>query len=193
MITEKNFIDAAKLLGCSVPAIRAVTVVESGGIGFFSSGKIILKFEGHVFHLYTKGKYDQSHPTLSYPKWTEKYSAFGEKAYDRFNQAFKLDARAAMLSTSWGMFQIMGENYSQCGFRTVNDFVDSLKAGDGAHLTAFCKYIISRKMEKYLANLEEYADDFAYRYNGALYNKHDYDGQIRREYRKFLTLYKLNK
>jgi hypothetical protein len=189
MIMENDFIAAAKKLACNVPAIRAVVEVESGGAGFYKSGKIKLKFEGHVFHQYTKGQYDQSHPTLSYPKWTERYTEDGEAAYNRFNQAFALNKRAAMLSTSWGMFQIMGENYTECGFRTVDDFVTTLKLSDTAQLDAFCKYILYRNLQRFLVDLNLYAEHFAYRYNGPQYNKHDYDGQLRRAYNKYLTLY----
>jgi hypothetical protein len=182
MITERNFLDCAQQLGCPVWNLRTVHKVESNGSGFYAgTNKLVLKFEGHVFHHYTKGKYDKSHPHLSYPQWTEKYSEFGEHgAYIRFNQAFALDPKAAMLSTSWGSFQIMGENYSECGFKTVDDFVTALRGSDLAHLIAFVKYIISRKLQKYLVDLTmpTNAAAFAYRYNGALYQKHNYNGQL---------------
>jgi len=62
---------AAKWLGCSLAAVQAVTEVESSGSGFLGNGKVKLLFEGHVFWKYTKGRFEHSHPTLCYRKWTK--------------------------------------------------------------------------------------------------------------------------
>jgi hypothetical protein len=184
-MTEQDFQQAATLIGCEVAAVKAVTEVESGHTGFYRSGKIIIKFEGHIFHLYTKGKYDQSHPHISYPHWTEQYSEFGEAAYNRFNEAFALDPHAAMFATSWGAFQIMGDNYSSCNFKTVNDFVDYLKKGEAQQLIAFCRYVKSERIDKYL--IAKNWASFAYRYNGALYQKNNYDARLASAYLRYKT------
>jgi hypothetical protein len=193
MISDKNFYSCAQLLGCPVWNIRAVHRVESRGAGFYpGTTKLVIKFEGHVFHRYTNGRYDKSHPHLSYKAWTEQYSKSGEMgAYLRFNEAFRLDPKAAMLSTSWGAFQIMGENYKECGFKSVDEFVTVLRTGDDAHLTAFCRYVLSRKLQVYLADLTKptNAAGFAYRYNGSLYEKHDYDGQLIKAAQYFKQIY----
>lgn len=185
MIQEKDFISAAQLIGCEIAAVKAVTEVESGHSGFYPSGRIVIKFEGHVFHLYTKGRFDTQYPDLSYPHWTEKYSEFGDAAYHRFNRAYALDPRAAMLATSWGAFQIMGDNYSSCGFKTVDDFVNFLKGGEGNQLTAFCRFVKADRLDKYL--IARNWASFALRYNGALYQKNNYDGKLADAYKKFKT------
>jgi hypothetical protein len=186
MITEQDFQNAAVLIGCDVAAVKAVTQVESGHTGFYPSGKIVIKFEGHIFHLYTKGKFDQAHPALSYPHWTEQYSEFGEAAYNRFNQAFALDPNAAMFATSWGAFQIMGDNYSGCGFKTVGDFVDFLKIGEGNQLLVFSRYVKAERIDKYLV-ARNWAS-FALRYNGALYQRNQYDIKLAAAYAQFKNL-----
>ncbi len=185
MITTAQYTQAAGLIGCDTPAVKAAAFVEGGKTGFYASGKIILKFEGHVFHMYTKGKFDQSHPTLSYPRWTERFSAFGEDAYLRFNDAFNLDPHAAMLSTSWGMFQVMGENYSSCGCRSVDELITFLKQDEDNHLVSYCRYLKAERIDRFL--IAHDWDAYAYRYNGSLYQKDDYAGQLRRAYQKFLT------
>lgn len=185
MITEIQFQAAAKLIGCDTAAVKAVCHVESGKSGFLPSGKIILKYEGHVFHLFTKGKFDAQYPHLSYPKWTEQYSQFGEDAYIRFNQAFDLDANAAMFSTSWGMFQVMGENYTSMGYKSVSAMVTDFKLGEFNQLQAFCRYVKAERLDKYLIALDWAS--FARRYNGPLYQKNDYDGQLRRGYATYKT------
>jgi hypothetical protein len=184
MITEEKYRMAAALLVCDVAAIKAVGTVESSGSGFLKSGKLVIKFEGHQFHKLTKGKYDKSHPHLSYPKWTEKYSAFGEASYNRFNEAFKLDPKAAMLATSFGRFQIMGFNHSSCGFKSVGEFVDFLKVDEGNHLIAFAMYVKSVRLDDELR--AKNWDAFAKAYNGPLYQKNDYAGKLGRAYAQFL-------
>jgi hypothetical protein len=51
--------------------------------------------------------------------------------------AFALDQEAALLSASWGMFQIMGFNFASCGFKTVFEFVASMKVNAGNQLKAY--------------------------------------------------------
>ena len=183
MITEPQYLNAAQIIGCDVPAIKSVAQVEGGGIGFYHDGRIILKYEGHVFHKFTKGKFDQAHPTLSYPSWTEKFSAYGPDAYHRFNQAFSLDPHAAMMSTSWGMFQIMGENYSSCGFKSVDAFISFLKIDEGHHLIAFADYLVDQVLAKYLRTLDW--ANFAKHYNGPLWQKNNYAGKLAAAYVHF--------
>lgn len=176
MITTQQYKDLAAQLHIDTATLMACARVESSGIGFYKSGKIVIKFEGHVFHAFTKGRYDQSHPTISYPNWTEKYFQPGDKAYIRFDEAFALDPHAAMCSTSWGAFQIMGENYSSCGFKTVDDFVNALKQGDYQQLQAYAAYVRNQNLVRFLS-----AHDwkgYAYRYNGPMYQKNRYDKQL---------------
>lgn len=69
-LTEASFKAAAEALepGVQVAMIRAFADVESGGkSGFDPSELPIIAYEGHWFRKYTKGKYDKSHPLLSYP------------------------------------------------------------------------------------------------------------------------------
>jgi hypothetical protein len=189
MITEQKYLSVSLAIGCNVAAVMAVAEVESGGNGFFQSGKIKIKFEGHVFHQYTKGRFDESHPHLSYQKWTEAYSEFGEAAYSRFNQAFDLDPLAAMLATSWGKFQIMGYNYALCGFKSIHEFVTALKISEDNQLGAFCTYILKRKLHVYL--IDRRWNLFAYYYNGSQYRKNQYDIKLANAYAKFIKLIKI--
>ncbi|WP_423146379.1 N-acetylmuramidase family protein [Rubrolithibacter danxiaensis] len=183
MITEEMFHDVAQSIDCDVAAIKAVSEVESSGSGFLKSGKVRVLFEGHVFHKYTHGKYDKSHPTLSYPKWTSKYYVRGEAEYHRFSEAFRLDKTAAMFSCSWGRFQIMGFNFSLCGFKKVGDFVDFLKVDEKNHLEAFCRYVQSVYLGDELR--EHRWKDFARKYNGPLYEKNQYDKKLLAAYLKY--------
>jgi hypothetical protein len=182
MISEEKFLSTADDLQCDVASIKAVAEVESSGAGFLRSGKLKILFEGQYFHKYTHGRFDALEPTLSYPKWTSKFYKGGEGEYKRFNKAFNLDKTAAMYSSSWGRFQIMGFNFSLCGFTSVDEFVDFLRAEENNHLEAFCAYIQSVYL---IDELREHRwTDFARKYNGPLYWKNQYDTKLMAAYLK---------
>lgn len=190
MITEQHFFDAAKRLRCSVPAVKAVTEVESSGSGFLSDGRVKVLFEGHVFYKYTKGKYATSHPSLCYPKWTRVYYARGANAYERgakelarLEQAKDLNRTAALLSASYGMFQIMGFNFAHCDFPTVDLFADAMKKDESEQLNAFCSYIIDVGLDDELRQ-GRWAD-FARKYNGPAYQKNRYDQKLKDAYNRY--------
>lgn len=183
-LTLNDYCDAARLLGCSVAAIKAVAKVESGGRGGFDErGRVLIRFEGHKFRGYTNGRYDHSHPNISY-----RYSQMRSKphGYSAFNEAFMLNPTAAMLSTSWGMFQPMGFNYDSLGYGTVNEMIDDFKRGEREQLFAFCRLIQSWGLADELqrAQLADFAR-FARRYNGPDYRSNRYDEKMYRFYRQY--------
>jgi hypothetical protein len=192
MLTDQDFINAAASIGCRPAAIKAVAMQEGAQNGFYPNGKVIIKFEGHVFHHFTQGRYDQLHPSISYPMYTEKYAQYGQLlAYVRFNQAFELDQHAAMMATSWGMFQIMGENFSSCGFKSVDDFITAMHKGEPEQLLAFVDYVKDQGLAHYLVNMALpgqallMAGAFALRYNGSAYRSNHYDVNIANYFMKF--------
>lgn len=185
MLTDKAIAAAAKRIGCDTASVRAVAEVESRGGGFLPSGNIKVLFEGHWFHRYTDGKFAATHPTLSYPKWTrEHYCKSSEDEYKlRFLAALKLDRRAALMSTSYGLFQVMGFNFAVCGWKSVEDFYRSMLTGEDAHLDAFDDYVVNSGLGDELRRLDW--DGFAHGYNGPEYRKNDYAGKLSRAYAKF--------
>lgn len=187
MISEAQFKLAATELGCSVAAVKAVAEVESRGNGFDPDGFPKTLFEGHWFHRYTKGKFGASHPHLSYPKWTKQfYGKTWQAEKARLAEATSLDRTSALMSASWGGFQIMGFNFAHCGYKTVQAFVNDMTKSDDAQLAAFVMLIKSFGLADELQNLD--FAGFAYRYNGVEYQKNDYDGKLTRAYNKFNKL-----
>lgn len=186
LLTGKDFAKAAATLKCDIASIRAVDEVESNGAGFLASGKLKILFEGHWFFKFTKGKYAETNPNICHKNWTGAFYLGGEREYIRFNEAFALDPTAAMLSTSWGRYQIMGFNHGLLGFSTVDKMVDEFKTGEPAQLDGFVKYIIGNGLEDELQN--QIWDDFAYRYNGTEYKKNHYNQKLQKAYDKFKKL-----
>jgi len=180
-LTLADWCSASKRLNCEVAKIRAVAQVESRGSGFLSDGRVVILFERHHFRRFTNGIYDNSHPQIS-NKNPGGY--FGnENEYHRFNEAFSLNAKAAMLSCSWGKFQIMGFNYAICGFWSINDFVDAMKISEGEQLEAFCGFVEHNNLDDELRR-GDWAG-FARGYNGKNYKINNYDVKMKNAFDKF--------
>lgn len=180
-LQERDFVAAAFALECEVEAIKAVCEVEAPRGGFDPSGVPVTLFEGHIFHKYTKGVYDASHPHLSYPKWVTKFygkTSAAERA--RLLEARKLDNLAALMSASWGKFQIMGFNFALCGFKTVHEFVLAMQKDEASQLAAFVEYIKNTHLADELQ--EHRWADFARKYNGPAYQKNAYDVKLAKAY-----------
>lgn len=175
-LTDQDICRAAKEIGCGTSIMKAVADIESSGHGFLDDGRIKIRFEGHKFRSYTAGKYDQSHPEVSYP-----YRVQGTKrhGYNEFSIAFGLDPTAAMLATSWGAFQPMGFTHDEAGFDNVNEFVDFLKVSEGNQLIAFVRLVKHRGLDDELrrGTLADCAT-FARLYNGKDYKVNQYDTKI---------------
>lgn len=182
MITEKAYKRASKLLFCEVEVIKAIAKVESNGNGFNSDGTPKTLFEGHWFHKLTGGKYSGvwKYRSISYPRWTRIWYGKQKAEKKRLSLACSLDREAGLKSASWGAFQIMGFNYSLCGFTSVQDFVNAMYANEDAQLIAFVNYIKNRKLGKYLR--EKNFDNFAYYYNGKSYKENRYAKKMRIAY-----------
>ena len=189
-LKETDFANTAKLLNCSVAAIKAVADVESSGDGFLSDGRVKCLFEGHIFYRYTKGKYATSNPAICYQKWTTNFYTKGKTADIRGNgeltrlaQAMALDKTAALMSASYGKFQIMGFNFTLCGFTSVDDFYQKMQVNEAMHLNAFCSYVQHVGLDDELRDMRW--ADFARKYNGPEYQKNQYDVKLANAYKKY--------
>lgn len=181
-ITKEGFIAAAKDIGCEVEAIIAVSKVESSGSGFDPEGFPRTLFEGHWFHRYTNGKFAKSDPTLCYPKWTrEFYGKTWQEEKARLDAAIKLDRTSALLSASWGMFQIMGFNFSKCGYKTVQQFVSDMCKSEDQQLQIFVDYVQNSGLDDEL--IDHRWADFARLYNGPEYAQNHYDTKLEAAYK----------
>lgn len=183
-LTEQDFREAAAFLGVEVAALKAVAEVESGRRGGFCPDDFpVTLFEGHVFSRYTRGRFDESHPTISYPRWTrEHYGKTWTDERSRLNAAIKLDRVPALMSASWGRFQIMGFNFAACGCTDVQQFVNRMCRSERDQGELFIQYLIHHQLVSALR--EHRWHDFARRYNGPGYQKNDYAGKLQRAYAK---------
>jgi hypothetical protein len=204
ILDNEDIEDSCKANNIETAAMQAVIKVESGGAGFLANGQPKILFEGHLFwkHLANRkanGKipegpeyYVADYPDIVYKNWTKQYYLGGEKEYLRLEKAILIDRDSAYLSTSWGKFQILGENFEVCGFKgkSVLDFVEAQKRSELEQLKAFISFISNTKFKgKALLEYLQVKDwsSFARAYNGPAYAQNQYDVKLEQAYQDFGT------
>jgi hypothetical protein len=186
-LTDADFQAAATDLGVDVAAIRAVAAVESGGrSGFGDGGRPILRYELHIFHGYTRGKYDRTHPHLSQPNLAagNRYHVGGQaNEYSLLHGAMILrnQVETAWNSASWGMFQVMGFNHT--GSPDVATFVAAMYESEARQLQSFLTFCRNAGLANALKT-HDWAT-FARGYNGANYAVTHYDVHIANAYARY--------
>jgi hypothetical protein len=175
---------AATDLSVGTAEIAAVFSVETHGAGFLPDRRPQILFERHVFSRLTGGKYDATNPDISAPT-PGGYGNSGAPQHDRLAQALLLDREAALSSASWGLAQVMGENYGAAGFDSVEDMVATMCDLEDAQLAGMASFIKANGMAGYLATHNWSA--FARRYNGPNYATNRYDIQLNGFYQKYLV------
>ena len=185
-----DFAKVAAFLNIEEAAIRAVCEVESGGrSGFLDDGRPMILFEGHILWSELKKRninpemYQAAYSDVLYPKWDRAKYKGGAAEYSRLEKASKINKDAALCSASWGMFQIMGFNHKLCGYDTVSQYVDDMKANATNHLLAFAHFIKNSGIDKPLRALNW--AEFAKKYNGPDYKLNQYDTKLQKAYLKY--------
>jgi hypothetical protein len=201
-ITEEDYKNAAKVLGCEVATIRAVAEVETGEMkdAFDRKNRPIILYERHIFAKCTvpKNKYNKINPdissTISY-KFTSprnkqlvkegvlKNTDFYGDSYARLAKAYSLDKDAALKACSWGRFQILGKNHKEAGYDTVISYVEAMCISEREHLKAFVNFIDVDWGRKQALVKKDWAA-FAKSYNGVGYKINGYDTKLKAAYNK---------
>lgn len=183
-ISENQFKSSAKEIGCEVEMIKAVDKVEARGSGFLSNGEVKILFEPHIFWKYLRlAKFTPVRSDICYPVWGTKPYGKESEQHGKLQRAVAINREIALMSASWGRFQIMGFNYKACGCVSIQDFVNKMSESEEVQLSLFVKYIISSKLDDELI----YRDfkGFAAAYNGPLYYRDKYDVKIQTAYLNF--------
>jgi hypothetical protein len=191
-LVPADYAAAAKQLGVETAAIHAVATVESGGrTGFDSKKRPILRYENHIFRSLTKRQFDKTHPDLSAAYGSSEYKAthrfggdkYADEQWDLLGRAFALAPDSAVMACSWGMFQVMGENYKDGGWTSLEPFVKDMFYAASQHLRAFLGYCKQNHLVPYLAK-HQWAS-FAQGYNGPSYRDNHYDTFLAQYYTQY--------
>lgn len=183
-LTDIDYVRAATSIRVHPAALMAVAEVEAPRGGFLPSGQPTVLFERHWFSKLTNHKYDVAHPEIS-SRTPGGYHG-GEAEHARIQSAADLDRTAALMSTSWGKFQLMGFNYGACHMASLQDFINAIYRDEQSHLRLFVDFIGTKGLAKYLQT--QNFDRFAYSYNGPNYRDNDYANKMRR----YFTTYKMS-
>jgi len=178
----------AKELEVEPAAFRAVIAVEAAGSGFDNAGRPKALFERHCFHRQLLGKPELLERAvaagLAYKSWgTKPYPKGSDAVYDEIRRAVEIDETAALLSTSWGLGQIMGSNYKLAGCTTVREMVEQACESEVNQLRHMGSFLRSTNLLKPL-RFKDWAA-FAKGYNGPAYATHSYDVKLANAYARF--------
>jgi hypothetical protein len=159
-------------------------MVEAAGGGFLPSGRPKILFEAHWFSDFLGHQYDNSHPSISSRKWNPDLYYGGEKEWDRFEMAAKINRKFAIGSCSWGLPQIMGA-YSWempgLGFKDEEDFFVRMCRSEGDQLEAMGRFImLDPRLVNGIRN-KSWAK-FSEAYNGEAYAVNQYDIKLAEAY-----------
>lgn len=168
--------------GAGIPELWAVLSVETSGCGFLPDRRPKILFERHIFSALTQHQYDGTHPDISQPT-AGGYGAGGANQYNRLAEALALDESSALQSASWGLGQIMGQNFRSAGFGTVADMVQAMIFSENNQLAAMASFLQTNLLATPLAQHDWVS--FARGYNGPNYAQNNYDGQLAHFYSIF--------
>jgi hypothetical protein len=164
------------------PELWSVLSVETSGCGYLADRRPKILFERHIFSRLTGHQFDADDSDISQPT-SGGYGPSGAHQYDRLNAAMQLDASVALKSASWGLGQIMGENYHDAGYTSVESMVSDMVASEDNHLRAMVNFIGAQGLIGPL--MEHNWASFARRYNGPNYAANNYDGLLGHFYSQY--------
>jgi hypothetical protein len=147
----------AARLGIDPAVAVAVTAAESGGSGMGPDGRMIIRFENHIFWSYwgkdnpdrfnalfrfDADKSWQGHEYRPNPNapWQSFHGNQAEE-WKALGVAQQLNDRAAKLSISMGLAQIMGFNYAGVGYSSVEEMFTAFSQDERAQLIGFFDFV----------------------------------------------------
>lgn len=192
-LTPTAITSAAKTLGVEEAAIRAVVEVESKQSGFLPSGHPVILYERHIMYRQLAKKFGTERAKremninrdLVNTKPGGYFKPMNEP--DRLDRAALIDRECALMSCSWGLFQIMGFHWEYLGFANLQAFINAMYRSEDAQLAAFVEFV-SRDVGMLTALRRKDWTQFASRYNGPNYAANKYDRKLADAYAKFVKL-----
>lgn len=147
----------SNLLAIRSSSIVAVLAAESGGNAFGTDGRMIIRFENHIFNSNwgqrNRAVFDRHFSFNRQQTWLDHkwrpderspwVSFHGNQAleWQVFNFARGLDETSAMLSISMGAPQIMGFNYRAIGYESVQSMFQRFSASAHAHILGVFDFV----------------------------------------------------
>lgn len=190
-LTEDDYREVAEELGIEVAAMKAVVEIEAGREhrGFWSEGKPLINFDLSVYrrmaarHNVNLSKYTSTHPLIFSKPDTKRFGSQQAAVQARLDQAIDVDSVSAIEGTFWGMFQIGGFNWRQCGTDSPQEFLKLMSRSERDQLELFGEFITRTGLLPALKAKNWSA--FARGYNGPSYAARGYHTRLARAYNKY--------
>lgn len=193
-LTDKDYKNAATRLKVPELVIRVLGAVESQGVGFLDNGKAKILYERHRMYFYlgqAKGKTYANDQMKAVPNLVNSVSGGyrGKEAeYTRLTLAMNIHKESALMSTSWGQFQIMGENWKDLGYASVQEFVDQQQISETHQMEAFLRFIEWKPGLLAALQKQDWHTVFTL-YNGKNYKKLGYQAKFQKEWDHLEPIY----
>ncbi len=190
----------SKEIGIDIATAIAVLAVESGGSGFGKTGKVLIRFENHLFDSFwgkrNRKVYDKHFRYNKSKRWSghlfrkDKKSDWmsfhgnQNKEWEVLDFAYELNPKAALFSTSYGAPQILGTNYKVVGYKDTAEMLKFFSDDIRYHILALFDFF-NPAMVKHLQRRE--FTSFARYYNGRG-QENRYGKFIKKHYEEFRKL-----
>lgn len=187
-LTDNDYKKVAEELGIDIATMKAVVEIEAGSAhqGFAEPGIPLVNFDLVIFKRFMRkagksyAKYTKS-AAFQRPN-TKKYGSYGKAQWARLESARKINKEIAEKATFWGMFQIGGFNWKQCGCKSLDEFISRMSESEAEQLELFAQFCKTNNLVRYLKAHDW--NNFAYRYNGPGYKKRNYHIKLRQAHSK---------
>jgi hypothetical protein len=172
-------------IGVGEDEIHAFMEVEAAGSGFDAQGRPKMLFEPHVFFRELARMPDmQSHAVsigLAYAKWGQ--APYPKDSYPRLESAMAINETAALRSASWGLGQILGRNFDQIKYTSVQAMVQAFCVDEENQLRAIVDFLVANNIAD---DLRAHRWDVVARvYNGPGYAAHGYHTRLAAAFAKW--------
>lgn len=153
-VTTADYAAISALIPCPAQVFRAVCLVESRGHGFDDLGHVVCLVEPHVIwrHATAQERAILKPYHLAYPVWgMYPYGKYSDQ-WPKFQKIAALTGNhnLAIMGTSFGMLQILGENYRECAHATPEEFFVSMCNSEQDQLHDGAMMMRSRGMADYM-------------------------------------------
>jgi hypothetical protein len=165
-------------LGCEIAALRAVAATESGEMYFMENGLPKILFERHHFYKYTmpnqvkkKGVRRTPHPFAAFADiCNPRPGGYGVESlqYAKLVKASRQHREAAIMSCSWGAFQVMGGFWEDLGYKSAEQLANECMDSADGQMKLFRNFLKMKDRKPAIDALKvKDWEKFTYYYNGS--------------------------
>lgn len=172
--------------GLEPAALLAIAEVESGG-QVFDGGKPLIRWEGHYFYRLLSEDHAKRQQAVDAGLASKAVGGVPNPKtqaarYALLQKAEQIDQDKALMSCSWGLGQVMGENWTALGYQSVQELVQACDTV-GGQVDLMARFIKENGLIGVLKNHDWKA--FTKRYNGEGGIKKGYPQKIEDAYNKY--------